>query len=156
MPRQRFEEQLVSFLPKMRIWALAMTRNGTAADDLVQDAATKALAAGNSFEPGTNFGAWVHRIMLNHFISGIRSRRQMVDLDEVPDVGIGPAHVDRIALKELSGAVSRLSPEVRKAFWGVVIDEESYEAVAERTGYAIGTLKSRVHRARLLLRAQAA
>jgi RNA polymerase sigma-70 factor, ECF subfamily len=65
----------------------------------------------------------------------------------MPDVGIGPTHVDLIALKELSGAVNRLSPAVQKAFFSVVIDEDSYEAVAEQTGCPVGTLKSRVHRA---------
>jgi RNA polymerase sigma-70 factor, ECF subfamily len=156
VPTQEFEKQLVSFMPKMRAWALALTRNGTAADDLVQDAATKALAASSSFQPDTNFGGWLHRIMVNHFISGVRTRRTMVDLDEVPNLSIGPAHEDRIALQELSRAVNRMAPEVRKAFLGVVIEEDAYEVVAEQTGCPVGTLKSRVHRARLHLRALAA
>jgi RNA polymerase sigma-70 factor, ECF subfamily len=155
VPTQEFEKQLVSFMPKMRIWALAMTRNGTAADDLTQDVATKALAASNSFEPHTNFGAWLHRIMLNQFISGIRSRRNMVDLDEMPDLGIGPSHEDRIALKEMGDAVNRLPPALRSAFLMVAVNEGSYEDIAEQTGCPVGTLKTRVHRARMHLRALA-
>jgi RNA polymerase sigma-70 factor, ECF subfamily len=153
---QEFEEQLVSFMPKMRIWALAMTRNSSAADDLTQDVAAKALAASSSFEPDTNFGAWLRRIMLNHFISGVRSRRNMVGLDEMPDLSIGPSHEDSIALKEVSDAVNRLPPALRSAFLMVVVDEGSYEDSAEKTGWPIGTIKIRVHRARLQLRALAA
>ena len=156
MPTQEFKEQLVSFMPKMRIWALAMTRNATAADDLVQDVAAKALSGSDAFEPGTNFRAWLHRIMVNHFISSVRSQRNMVDVDEVRDVGVGPSHEDRTALREFGWAVNRLPSEQREALLMIAVDEDSYETVSERTGCAIGTLKSRVHRARQQLRALAA
>ena len=73
---REFQDRLTGFLPKMRIWALALTRNSSAADDLVQDVAMKALMASESFEPGTNFSAWVHRIMINHFISSVRKQRE--------------------------------------------------------------------------------
>ena len=72
--RKNFDEQLIEFLPKMRIWALALTRNRAAADDLTQDVATKALLAQDCFTPGTNFSAWVHRIMVNHFITSVRNK----------------------------------------------------------------------------------
>ena len=156
MPTQEFQEQLVSFMPKMRTWALAMTRNTTAADDLVQDVAAKALSGSDAFEPGTKFRAWLHRIMVNHFISSVRGRRSMVDVAEVPDVGVGSTPEDRTALRELGWAVNRLPSEQREALVMIAIDEDSYEAVSERTGCAIGTLKSRVHRARRQLRALAA
>ena len=58
---QDFHDQLIHFLPKMRVWALALTRNRAAAEDLMQDVATKALVAKDCFTPGTNFSAWVHR-----------------------------------------------------------------------------------------------
>jgi RNA polymerase sigma-70 factor, ECF subfamily len=156
MHMREFEEQLVSYLPRMRIWALAMTRNGTAADDLTQDVAAKALAASSSFEPNTNFGAWLRRIMLNHFISGIRSRRTMVDLDEMPEMGQGPNYEDRIALQEINGVVNGLPSDQREAFLMVVVDEGTYDDIAEQTGCPVGTLKTRVHRARLKLRGLAA
>jgi len=150
---QEFHDQLVSFLPKMRVWALALTRNRAAADDLTQDVATKALVAKDGFTPGTNFSAWVHRIMVNHFISGIRNRREFCDLEHTPEVAVAPAHEDRIALRELNSAVGRLPNDQREALFMIVLHEKSYEAAAELTGCAIGTLKSRVHRARLQLRA---
>ena len=148
-----FHEQLTAFLPKMRIWALALTRNRAAADDLAQDVATKALVAQDGFIPGTNFSAWIHRIMINHFISGVRSRREFTDTDSVPEVAVQPAHEDRAALRELGVALDKLPRDQREALFMIVLQEKSYESAAELTGCAIGTLKSRVHRARLQLRA---
>ena len=150
---QEFHDQLIEFLPKMRVWALALTRNRAAAEDLTQDVATKALVAKDCFIPGTNFSAWVHRIMINHFISSVRNRREFTDMENMPEVPVPAAHEDRTALRELDGALSRLPRDQREALFMIVLQEKSYEAAAEVTGCAIGTLKSRVHRARLQLRA---
>ena len=150
---QDFQDQLIAFLPKMRVWALALTRNRAAAEDLTQDVATKALVARDCFIPGTNFSAWVHRIMINHFISSVRNKREFTDMDSMPDLPVPPAHEDRTALRELGWALNRLPTDQREALFMIVLQEKSYEAAAEVTGCAIGTLKSRVHRARLQLRA---
>src|ERR1700739_1135589 len=150
---QEFNDQLISFLPKMRVWALALTRNRAAADDLIQDVAAKALAAQDCFIPGTNFSAWVHRIMINHFISSVRTRREFTDMENMPELPVPAAHEDRTALRELGWAVDRLPRDQREALSMIVLQEQSYEDAAEVTGCAIGTLKSRVHRARLQLRA---
>jgi len=149
---QEFEGQLTALLPKMRGWAKALTRNHAAADDLSQDAAIKALAARDSFVPGTNFSAWVHRIMVNHFISGVRGRRVFAEMDDIPEVAVPAAHEDRIALRELGWALERLPTDQRQALSMIVLQEKSYEDASEATGEAVGTLKSRVHRARLQLR----
>jgi RNA polymerase sigma-70 factor (ECF subfamily) len=150
---QEFHDQLISFMPKMRVWALALTRNRAAADDLAQDVATKALIAQDCFVPGTNFSAWVHRIMINHFISGVRGKREFTDMENMPEVAVPAAHEDRAALRELGWALDRLPPDQREALFIIVLQEKSYEDAAAQTGCAIGTLKSRVHRARLQLRA---
>jgi RNA polymerase sigma-70 factor (ECF subfamily) len=126
VPTPEFEEQLVSFMPKLRVWALAMTRNHAAADDLVQEVAAKALAANNAFEAGTNFGAWMHRIMINQFITGIRSQRNFVGLELTSDLQMKPVHEDRTALRELGWAVSRLPTEQREALLMIAVDEDSY------------------------------
>jgi RNA polymerase sigma-70 factor, ECF subfamily len=149
---QEFNDQLISFLPKMRVWALALTRNRAAADDLAQDVATKVLVAKDCFIPGTNFSAWVHRIMINHFISSVRNKREFADMENVPEVPVPAAHEARTALRELGWAVNRLPADQREALFMIVLQERSYEDAAEVTGCAIGTLKSRVHRARLQLR----
>jgi RNA polymerase sigma-70 factor (ECF subfamily) len=150
---QEFHDQLISYMPKMRVWALALTRNRAAADDLTQDVATKALVAKDGFTPGTNFSAWVHRIMINHFISSVRSRREFTDMESMPEVQVAATHEDRAALRELGWALGRLPQDQREALYMIVLQEKSYEDAAQLTGCAIGTLKSRVHRARLQLRA---
>src|SRR5882757_8924801 len=108
---REFQDRLTGFLPTMRAWAMALTRNRAAAEDLVQDVAMKALAASESFIPGTNFSAWVHRIMTNHFISGVRSRREYRDPDQMPEVGIAAAQHGRTELRELNVAFQRLPRE---------------------------------------------
>jgi RNA polymerase sigma-70 factor, ECF subfamily len=153
MQEPGFEEQLVSLMPKMRSWAMALTRNRAAADDLVQDVAIKALTARDSFELGTNFSAWVHRILTNRFITNVRAQRNFVDVDALLDLQEKPAHEDRAVLRELGWAVDRLPADQKQALVMIALDEESYENASELAGCPIGTLKSRVHRARLQLRA---
>jgi RNA polymerase sigma-70 factor (ECF subfamily) len=147
-----FQDLLTDLLPKMRIWALALTRNKFAAEDLVQDAAMKVLLASSSFEPGTNFKAWVHRIMVNQFISNVRRRREYNELDQMPEVGIAGGQEETSDLRELNIALRGLPREQQEALQLIALEERTYEEVADTTGCAIGTLKSRVHRARLQLR----
>lgn len=150
-----FHDQVISILPKLRIQALALTRNRSAAEDLVQDAVCNALSAHASFIPGTNFPAWMHRILRNRFISNLRKRRETTDIDDVPQVAFATeaAHEDRLALKELGRAMTRLPADQREALVMVVVHGMSYETLAEATGCAVGTAKSRVFRARRQLEA---
>ena len=150
-----FHDQVIAILPKLRVQALSLTRNRAAAEDLVQDAVCNALAAQNSFIPGTNFSAWMHRILRNRFISDLRKRRETTDIDDVPASSFAsPAtHEDNLALKDLSMALSRLPSDQREALVMVVIPGMSYEELAEATDCAVGTAKSRVFRARRQLEA---
>ena len=150
-----FHTQLVALVPKLRIQALALTRNRAAAEDLVQDAVANALAAQDSFTPGTNFAAWMHRILRNRFISTLRKQRETTDIEDLPSsaFAVGAAHEDRMVLKELSRALGRLPADQREALFMVVLQGMSYEEVAEATGCAVGTAKSRVFRARRQLQA---
>lgn len=150
-----FHDQVIAILPKLRVQALALTRNRAAAEDLVQDAVCNALSAQESFIPGTNFAAWMHRILRNRFISNLRKRRDTTDIDDVPSsvFATEAPHEDRLALKELAKAMTRLPADQREALVMVVIHGMSYEALAESTGCAVGTAKSRVFRARRQLEA---
>ncbi len=145
-----FHGQLVALVPKLRVQALALTRNRAAAEDLVQDAVANALAAQESFTPGTNFAAWMHRILHNRFISTLRKQRETTDIEDLPmsAFAVGAAHEDRMVLKELSRALGRLPSDQREALFMVVLQGLSYEEVAQATGCAVGTAKSRVFRAR--------
>jgi RNA polymerase sigma-70 factor, ECF subfamily len=91
--------------------------------------------------------------MINHFISSVRSKREFTDAANLPEIPVSAAHEDLTALRELGWALERLPPDQREALSMIVLQEKSYEDAAEQTGCAIGTLKSRVHRARLHLRA---
>ena len=145
-----FHSQLITLLPRLRVQALALARNRAAAEDLVQDAVANALAAQNSFTPGTNFAAWMHRILRNRFISTLRKQRETTDIEDLPAglFAVGPTHEDRLVLKELGRAVNRLPVDQREALFMVVLQGMSYEEVAGSTGCAVGTAKSRVFRAR--------
>ncbi|WP_419728785.1 sigma-70 family RNA polymerase sigma factor [Lichenicola sp.] len=145
-----FHDQVITILPKLRVQALALTRNRAAAEDLVQDAVCNALSAQNSFIPGTNFPAWMHRILRNRFISNLRKRRDTTDIDDVPASAFATEapHEDRLALKDLGKAMTRLPADQREALIMVVVQGMSYENLAEATGCAVGTAKSRVFRAR--------
>src|SRR5690606_15432114 len=102
-PMPSFHELLLAVLPSLRQQALALTRHRADAEDLVQSAVTNALAAQHSFEPGTNFRAWMTRIMRNRFFSNFRRRRETVDLDDAPSslMGRSGGQEESIAFKEL-------------------------------------------------------
>lgn len=150
-----FHDQVIAILPKLRVQALALTRNRASAEDLVQDAVCNALSAQDSFIPGTNFPAWMHRILRNRFISNLRKRRDTTDIEDVPSSVFASEapHEDRLAVKELAKAMARLPSDQREALVMVVLNGMSYEALAEATGCAVGTAKSRVFRARRQLEA---
>ena len=147
-----FEAQLTNLLPRMRIWALSLTKNTSVADDLVQDVATKALVKQTSFELGTNFNAWIHRIMVNHFISSVREQCKFVGIEEMPDDSTAAEQHAKIDLDRLSIEFDRLPDYQKEVVRQIVIEQRTYEDVSKSSGCAIGTLKSRLHRARFVLR----
>jgi RNA polymerase sigma-70 factor (ECF subfamily) len=145
-----FHALLVSMLPRLRVQAVSLTRNRADADDLVQGAVTSALAARESFTPGTNFGAWMFRILRNRFISNVRARRINVELDEVPSsTFVRPgSQEDSLVLGELAKHMARLPAEQRTALVMVAIQGMSYEEVGAAMECPAGTAKARVCRAR--------
>ena len=152
-----FHEMLVAALPRLRAHALSLTRNRAAADDLVQDAVALALRGRDRFEPGTNFAAWSHSIVRNRFISLARRRRKQLEFDNAAlhaaaAGGAGPPHDDHLALKELARMLGRLPAALREALLLVAVQGLSYDEAAAVQGCAVGTAKSRVFRARHLLR----
>jgi len=150
-----FHDELTSLLPRLRIQALALTRNRADADDLVQAAIVNALAAQASFVPGTNLHAWVYRIMRNRFISDRRRYRPSVDMDDAPETAFArpAAQEDSIVLAELRRAMARLPADQRTALVMVSVQGMSYAEVAAVMRCAVGTAKCRVFRARQALHA---
>jgi RNA polymerase sigma-70 factor, ECF subfamily len=147
-------ESLFETLPRLRAFAISLTGDFDRADDLVQDTVVKALGHLDSFERGTNLQAWLFTILRNLFYSAHRKRRREVEdpdgafaekLATFPEQG---AHLD---FEDMRKALARLSPEQREAIVLVGAEGVSYEEAAEICGVAIGTIKSRVNRARTQL-----
>ena len=147
-------DEIVEHLPSMRAFALSLTRNGAAADDLVQDTVVKAWNKIDHFEPGTNMRAWLFTILRNTFYSDKRkSRREVADVDGsfAETLSEKPHHDGRLAMRDFEEAFARLADEQREALILVGASGFSYEDAAETCGVAIGTIKSRVNRGRARL-----
>ena len=145
-----FHEQLKAILPRLRVYALSLTRDRDAADDLVHDTVIKALTGRKSFEPGTNLSAWVFRIQRNEFISGLRRARPSVPVDSAiaETLSHQPHQESRLVMREFMSAFGKLAPTQREALLLAVLEGQSYEVIAAHTGVSVGTVKSRISRAR--------
>ncbi len=145
-----FHEQLKAILPRLRVYALSLTRDRDAADDLVHDTVIKALTGRESFEPGTNLSAWVFRIQRNEFISGLRRTRPSVPVDSAIAESLShqPHQESRLVMREFMSAFGKLAPTQREALLLAVLEGQSYEVIAAHTGVSVGTVKSRISRAR--------
>jgi len=145
-----FYEQLIDCLPHLRAFARVLCRQHDLVDDLVQDAVVRALAAARQFQPGTNFKAWMFTILRNQNITTFRRQRVFpVSLEETThEVVQAASQEDALMMQDLDDAVQRLSPLRREALLLVVVHGLSYEEAAGVCGCAVGTIKSRVARAR--------
>ena len=144
-------DEMLEHLSSLRAFALSLTRNSAAADDLVQDTIVKAWKNFGSFKPGTNLRAWLFTILRNTFYSSRRkARREVADVDGVMAESMAekPAHDGRLALVDFEKAFEELPVEQREALILVGASGMSYEEAAETCGVAIGTIKSRVNRGR--------
>ena len=147
-------QNLLNAIPRLRALAIGLCGHSAQADDLVQEALTRAWANLSSFQPGTNMEAWLYTILRNEFYTFLRKRRR-----EVPDpegafaatLVSAPAQEGRVNFQELRGALARLTPPLREAILLVGASGLSYEDAAKACHCAVGTMKSRVHRARLRL-----
>ena len=150
MQQDSFDSQIISILPQLKMQAMALTRNWSEAEDLVQEAICNALIARHSFTMGTNFPAWMYRIVRNRFISNLRKKKETVTLDSITDQHLSTQshNDDYLVLKELIKAAGFLSEEQREALMMIALDGLSYEELAKMTNCAVGTAKSRVFRAR--------
>jgi RNA polymerase sigma-70 factor (ECF subfamily) len=148
-----FHDQLKAILPRLRIYALSLTRDRDSADDLVHDTVVKALVGRKSFQPGTNLAAWLFRIQRNEFISGLRRQRPSVPVDSAVAESLSiPAHQDSgLIMREFVSAFTKLAATQREALLLAVLEGLPYEVIAGHTGVSVGTVKSRISRARTTL-----
>ncbi|WP_415182283.1 RNA polymerase sigma factor [Phaeovulum sp.] len=147
-------DELVEHIPALRAFAISLTRNVSAADDLVQDTIVKAWSNIEKFQHGTNFRAWLFTILRNTFFSDRRKRKREVPDPEGIHAGSlceAPAHDGRLAFAEFRVAFDKLSDEHREVLVLVGAMGFSYEEAAETMHVAVGTVKSRANRARARL-----
>ena len=144
-------QEMVALVPQMHTFARSLCRDGVRADDLVQEALARALANIERFRPGTNLKAWLFTIVRNEHYSQLRRRKfeaHGVDTDLLPEPSVPPDHDGDLELRDLNRALSQLSAGQRTALILVSASGFSYEEAAKICGCAVGTIKSRVARAR--------
>ena len=149
-----FKRELVQLIPHLRAFARTLTGDPTAADDLAQDAMMKAWDARASYQMGTNMKAWTFMILRNQFYSEKRRSWRQSQLDQEAAERTLVAVDDPeapVALDELRQALKTLPEEQREALILVGAGGFAYEEAAEICGCAVGTVKSRVSRARAFL-----
>jgi RNA polymerase sigma-70 factor (ECF subfamily) len=144
-------DELLAAIPSLRAFAISFTNNRDRADDLVQETILRAWANIDKFEPGTNLNAWLFTILRNLFVSEYRKRRREVeDVDgfHAAKLMTLPHQQVHLDFEDLRAALAKLSVDHREALLLVAAQGMSYEEAAEVCGVAIGTIKSRVNRAR--------
>lgn len=144
-------DEITQYLAPMRAFAISLTRNVAAADDLVQDTIVKAWTHIDKFQVGTNMQAWLFTILRNTFYSDLRKRRRIVnDPDGIhaATLYVKPAHSGRLLFGDFRRAFDRLSAEHREVLILVGASGFSCNQAAEMMGVAVGTVKSRTSRAR--------
>lgn len=149
-----FKTGLLGAIPSLRAFAVSLTHNGDKADDLVQETLVKAWDKQASFQPGTNLKAWLFTILRNEFYSQMRKRgREVQDSDGLMTarLAVHPSQHGTLDLEDFRGALSTLPEDQREAIILIGASGFSYEEAAEICGCAVGTIKSRVSRARVRL-----
>lgn len=155
--RDSFDEDLIALLPNLRRFALSLCGRADLADDLVQTTAARAFAARDRFDPSTRLDAWLFRILRNAWIDHARrtaTQGVTVDIADVPEAAIvdGPRGTEaHLMLQRTRMAMEELSEEQRTVMILVCIEDLSYKEAAEVLGIPMGTVMSRLARARLAL-----
>jgi RNA polymerase sigma-70 factor (ECF subfamily) len=147
-------DAVLAAVPSLRAFAISLCGNVDRADDLVQETLLRALANINSFQPGTNMSAWLFTILRNHFRSEYRKRRREVedgDGSYAETLKSHPEQYGRVEFEEFRTALAKLPPDQREALVLVGASGFSYEEAATICECAVGTIKSRVNRARTRL-----
>jgi RNA polymerase sigma-70 factor (ECF subfamily) len=147
-------DAVLAAVPSLRAFAISLSGNVDRADDLVQETLLRALVNIDSFEPGTNLSAWLFTILRNLFRSEYRKRRREVedgDGSYAESLKSQPEQEARVEFREFRAALAKLPSDQREALILVGASGFSYEEAAGICGCAVGTIKSRVNRARTRL-----
>jgi RNA polymerase sigma-70 factor (ECF subfamily) len=148
---QSVREGILAAIPRLRAFAMSLTGNADWADDLVQETMVRAYANIDKFQPGTNLSAWLFTILRNEFRSEYRKKkREVEDVDgrHTDSLTAIPEQMGKIEFNELRVALASLPLEQQEAILLVGASGFSYEEAAEICDCAVGTIKSRLNRAR--------
>ena len=147
----KVRDEILAAVPSLRAFAISLSGNVDRADDLVQETMLRALANIHSFQPGTNMPAWLFTILRNLFRSEYRKRRREVEDTDgsfTDSLKSHPDQIGRVEFQEFRTALRQLPDDQREALILVGASGFSYEEAADICGCAVGTIKSRVNRAR--------
>lgn len=149
-----FRKELLSLIPSLRAFARFLARNPSMADDLVQETILRALAKCEQYKADTNLKAWVFSILRNLFLEQVRRRKKEQEVldsyavDVAPTTTHQPAGPARQAVQDLDHLLWQLTPLLREALVLIGAQEMTYEEAARICGTSVGTMKTRVSRAR--------
>jgi len=147
-------QQIVALIPRLRRYARALVSERSRADDLVQDTLERAWAKMHLFRTGTDLRAWLFTVMHNVYVNQVRAARETVEFDEsaIEAVSRDPQG-ERLEVRDLERALLQLPAEQRQVLLLVALEDMSYDETAKALGIPIGTVMSRLSRARERLRA---
>lgn len=146
--------RITACLPRLRRYARTLVKDRDLADDLVQDTCERAWAKAATFRGGDDARPWLFRIMHNLHIDQYKSKRPPIHaLDDVPEVPVRATQADHLELRDIGRAFERLPAEFREILLLVAAEGMSYEEVAHTLTIPVGTVMSRLSRARARLRA---
>ena len=146
-------ERLVELIPRLRRYARALASERSAADDLVQDTLERAWTKLHLYRRGTDLRAWLFTVMHNVYVNKVRAARATDQLDdEMPELAQRAVQGDSLMVRDLDRAIALLPVEQRTVLLLVSLEDMSYEDVARTLGIPIGTVMSRLSRAREKLR----
>lgn len=145
-----FGDALIAAMPNLRAFAHSLCGDGQLSNDLVQETLLKAWAHKESFVPDSNLKAWLFTILRNTYFTHYRkSQREELDQDHAAlNASVPPTQLTQLEFEDMRRALMRLSPDHREALLLITAEGFSYEDAARVCGCAVGTMKSRVNRAR--------
>ncbi|HEY0832684.1 MAG TPA: RNA polymerase sigma factor [Azospirillum sp.] len=149
-----FDRDIVRGVPELERYARRLTRNASEAEDLVQDCVERALRNRDKFEPGTNLQAWLSTILKNLHYTRCSRERRITRTEVTEDTITSPPAQDwQVMLREVGQSLEQLTPNHRRLIRMVAFDGTSYQEAAAALRVSIGTVRSRLSRARTELRA---